>query len=65
VDRVQSLRRAAQEEKARIIISPRASIYGAKMLESGKFTTSEVEDCLIWKGADKELQRRIEARATA
>lgn len=63
VDRVQALRRAAQHEKARIIISPRASIYGARMLAGGEFTTEEAEDILIWKGCDKELRRRIEDRA--
>jgi cobaltochelatase CobS len=62
VSRVQALRRGAEQEKARIIISPRASIYGAKLLAAG-IDRSRVEDMTIWKGADSELRRRIETRA--
>lgn len=62
VDRVQALRKAAQEEKARIIISPRASIRGAKALAAG-IAWPDVEETVIWKGCETELRRRIEARA--
>ncbi len=60
-ERVQELRAAALEEKARVIISPRATIYGAKLLAAG-WKQEEVEQGLIWKGMDPELQRRIEDR---
>jgi cobaltochelatase CobS len=56
--RVQELRAAAFAEKARIVISPRASIYGAKLLAAG-WTREVVEERLIWKGIDTELKRRI------
>lgn len=62
--RVQSLRKAAELEKARLIISPRASINGAHLLADG-WPTNEVEDACIWKGCDPELRRRIETRATS
>lgn len=56
--RVQELRAAAFAEKARIVISPRASIYGAKLLLAG-WKQEVVEERLIWKGLDHELKRRI------
>lgn len=56
--RVQELRAAAFLEKARIVISPRASINGAKLLAAG-WTQELVEERVIWKGIDTELKRRI------
>lgn len=56
--RVQELRAAAFAEKARIVISPRASINGAKLLAAG-WAQEVVEERLIWKGLDAELKRRI------
>lgn len=63
VARVQKLRAAAREEKGcRIIISPRASIFGARMLAAG-WTRFQCEEAFIWAGVDGELRRRIETRA--
>ena len=62
VRRVQSLRRAASLEKARMVISPRASIHGSKLLAAG-WQQSIVEDRTIWKDTDPELRKRIEKRA--
>ena len=56
--RVQSIRKAALKEKARMVISPRASIYGAKLLASG-WDQKTVEDRVIWKGLDNDLKDRI------
>lgn len=64
VKNVQKLRAAAMEEKARIVISPRASIYGSKLLGIG-WEWKVVEDRVIWKGIDGELKKRIEVRAVA
>ncbi len=58
--RVQDLRQAAIKERARIVISPRATIYGAKLL-SINWSQDKVEDRLIWKGLDKDLKDRIVA----
>lgn len=60
--RVQELRAAALTEKARIVISPRASIHGAKLLAIG-WKQEIVEDRVIWKGIDPELKKRIIDRA--
>jgi MoxR-like ATPase len=62
VERVQSLRKGAEKEKARIVISPRATIYGARLIAAG-MAQNTIEECLIWKGTDSELRRRIEASA--
>lgn len=60
-ERVQALRKAAIAERARVVISPRASIYGAKLLAMG-WDQKKVEERVIWKGMDKELRERIEKR---
>ena len=56
--RVQEIRAAAFTEKARIVISPRASIHGAKLLAIG-WKQELVEERVIWKGIDPELKKRI------
>jgi len=62
VNRVQKLRWAADKEKARIVISPRASINGAKLLSAG-WKQEVVESRIIWKGIDSDLKERIKRRA--
>lgn len=57
-ERVQQLRKAAASEKARIVISPRASQHGAKLLTLG-WKQDTVEERVIWKGIDEELKKRI------
>lgn len=60
--RVQALRKGALKERARIVISPRATIYGSKLLAAG-WDQGVVEDRVIWKGIDPELRTRIEKAA--
>jgi cobaltochelatase CobS len=62
VKRVQSLRKAAMDEKARIVISPRASIHGAKLKKIG-WNQKDVEERIVWKGIDKDLKDRILKKA--
>jgi hypothetical protein len=57
-ERVQAIRRGAIQEKARMVVSPRASINGAKLLAAG-WDQRKVEDRVIWKGIDKDLRERI------
>ncbi len=57
-ERVQELRKAAKEERARVVISPRATIHGAKLLALG-WHKDKVEESVIWKGMDPEMKRRI------
>lgn len=57
---IQQLRRTAWNLKERIVISPRASIYGAKLLSAG-FNQKEVEQMVIWKGISKDIENRIKS----
>lgn len=59
VDRVQQVRRAVQRETLRVIISPRASIMGAKMLKAG-VPQHLVETAVLFKGMDKASRARVE-----
>lgn len=61
-ERVQKLRHAVEKEKARIVISPRATFHGAKLLAAG-WKQAVVEDRVIWKGMDADLQARIKKAA--
>ena len=61
-ERVQALRAGVVKEKARVVISPRATIYGVKLIAAG-MAQETIEECLIWKGIDAELRKRIEASA--
>jgi cobaltochelatase CobS len=58
---VQRVRAAVLAEKARIIVSPRASINGGKLLAQG-LPRAVVCDMVLWKGVDSELRKRVEAR---
>lgn len=56
---VQRVRRAVESQKVRHIVSPRASIDGAKLLEAG-LSRRAVEQAVIWKGLDKDTKRKVE-----
>ena len=56
---VQEARKATMNQKIRHIISPRASIEGAKLLSAG-LSRSIVEQATVWKGLDKDTRRKIE-----
>ncbi|MDP2160434.1 MAG: AAA family ATPase [Flavobacterium sp.] len=57
---IQQLRLSAWKLKERIVISPRASIYGAKLIRAG-FNQKEVENMVIWKGVSNDIVNRIKA----
>lgn len=58
VDRVQKIRTAASRQRLRVVVSPRASIIGASMLEDG-FSQNDVEEALIFK-YDESFRRKME-----
>lgn len=60
---VQSIRQACDELKIRHIVSPRASITGARLLKSGHFEKKEIEEMLIWKGLDRDTVLKVKRRA--
>ena len=55
---VQLVRKVVSDSKIRCIISPRASIYGAKLLAAG-IKQSEVENMVLWKGLDEAYVKKI------
>lgn len=57
---VQKVRKAVESEKVRAIVSPRASIHGAKLLAAG-LTREQVAEATIWKGMAEAERRRVEA----
>ena len=59
VEIVQGYRHKAQEIKARVVISPRASINGAKMLAAG-FSLESVKEMVVWKGIPADIRTKIE-----
>jgi hypothetical protein len=62
MERVQKVRGAVDALKVRHVVSPRATLHGAKLLAAG-FTWSEAEDAVIWKGIDAETKTKIIAKA--
>lgn len=61
---VQSVRKAIDQEKVRHIVSPRASIYGARLLAAG-MERKLVEERCIWKGLDNTNKARVLTRMGA
>jgi len=57
---VQNTRRAVSALKIRHVVSPRASIMGAKLLATG-MDRAKVEQITIWKGLDKADVEKIRA----
>jgi cobaltochelatase CobS len=57
---VQNVRKAVEREKIRAIVSPRASISGAKLLAAG-LPMAAVAEATIWKGMDEAQRNRVEA----
>lgn len=55
---VQKVRRFVEENKIRHVVSPRASIFGAKLLAAG-LPKEEVEATILWKGMDDATKNKI------
>ena len=60
VDKIQRYRKRAFDLKMRVVISPRASIFGAKLLANG-MKEKLVEDLVLWKGVSEEIRKKISA----
>lgn len=59
-DKIQKIRRVVYEHKIRHVVSPRASINGAKMLAAG-FSESDVLESCVWKGLDADSVRKVKS----
>ena len=61
-DRVRRIRKAVDDLKVRHVVSPRATINGARLLAAG-WSWTDCEDAVIWKGLDKDSKAKIAAKA--
>jgi hypothetical protein len=59
VTRVQSVRRRVAEKQIKVLITPRASIYGSAMIASG-FPWSQVEDMVLRKAMTNEQWKSVQ-----
>lgn len=59
--RVQKVRKAVDDLKVMHVVSPRATINGAKLLAAG-WTWADTEEAVIWKGIDKDTKTKILAK---
>jgi len=57
-DYVQKIRRFIERMKIRHVVSPRASIYGAKLLSNG-IERAIVEQTILWKGLDNTSKNKV------
>jgi cobaltochelatase CobS len=62
VERVRKVRHAVGELKIRHVVSPRATVNGARLLAAG-FTWAEAEDAVVWKGLDADTRGKVIAKA--
>jgi hypothetical protein len=60
VERVRKCRAAAQHHKLRHIVSPRATVNGAKLLAAG-WSWAEVEEACLYKGLDNDARVKLAA----
>jgi hypothetical protein len=60
VERVRKCRAAAQHHKLRHIVSPRATVNGAKLLAAG-WSWAEVEEACLFKGLDNDARAKLAA----
>lgn len=58
---VRDVRQAAEEAEVRHVISPRATLFGVKLIEQG-VGRKHIEELVLWKGLDKEQRGRIVGR---
>jgi SpoVK/Ycf46/Vps4 family AAA+-type ATPase len=61
VNYVQRVRKAIFDLKLRHVVSPRASIMGAKLLSVG-INRKKVEAMTVWKGIDADSKKNVEGR---
>ena len=59
VNWVQSVRKSVVDLKVNLVVSPRASIFGAKLLRLGKFTSDKIADMVLFKGIDKDTRTKV------
>ena len=58
-DRVQQIRKAAADLNERVIVSPRAILFGRKLMEGASIKRELVEDVLVWNKMGDDVAKRI------
>ncbi len=58
VDRVRAIRKAAEELRVRMIVSPRCVKYGVEMLRAG-FKMEVIESLLVWNKVDSQTADKV------
>lgn len=56
---VRSIRKQVASLKLQVVVSPRASIDGCKLVTTGAFTKTEVIEDVLFKGIDSELRSKL------
>lgn len=60
VEKIIRYRKRAFDLKMRVVISPRASIFGSRLLANG-MKEKQVEELVVWKGVSAEIRAKITA----
>lgn len=61
-ENVRKVRKAVDDLKVRHVVSPRATINGARLLAAG-WTWADTEEAVIWKGLDRDTKAKVVAKA--
>ena len=61
-ENVRKVRKAVDDLKVRHVVSPRATINGARLLAAG-WTWTDTEEAVIWKGLDRDTKAKVAAKA--
>lgn len=61
LSRVQKVRKAVNDLKVLHVVSPRATLNGAKLLAAG-WTWADVEEAVLWKGLDADTKTKVLAK---
>lgn len=61
-DRVRRIRKSVDDLKVRHVVSPRATMNGARLLAAG-WTWADTEEAVVWKGLDRDTKAKVVAKA--
>lgn len=59
VDWIQSVRNTVRTLNLRLVVTPRCSIRGAKMLQAGGFKPDDIADMVVFRGVDADTRTKV------
>lgn len=62
MDRVKRIRKASTALNERVVVSPRAMLFGRQLMEGAKLKEDIVENVLIWNKMGDDVEKRIRAK---